>query len=76
MEEIAKDLKPVIEGIIKYFGKFSLGHMRFIWSQLNKRLMKWVQWEKGLSVMASVKWQKKKYKANPALFPHWALVHP
>ena len=26
--------------------------------------------------MASVKWLTKKYKTNPILFPHWALVHP
>lgn len=73
---IAKELKPIIHGIINYYGKFSVGHMRFVWNQLNKRLMKWVQWEKGLYVMASVKWLKRKYKENPNLFPHWALVHP
>jgi len=27
-------------------------------------------------LMASLKWLRKKYKENPILFPHWALVHP
>lgn len=76
IEELATELRPMLQGIINYYGKFSLGHMRRIWNQLNKRLMKWVQWEKGLYVMASVKWLKKKHKENPNLFPHWALVHP
>jgi len=26
--------------------------------------------------VASVTWLKKKYKANPKLFSHWALLHP
>jgi group II intron reverse transcriptase/maturase len=73
---LAAELKPVIQGIINYYGKFSVGHLRFIWNNLNKRLMKWVQWEKGLYVMASVRWLKKKYKESPNLFPHWVLVHP
>jgi hypothetical protein len=41
-----------------------------------QKLMKWVQWEKGLYVMTSVRWLKKKHKENPNLFPHWAMVHP
>jgi hypothetical protein len=66
----------MIRGIINYYGKFSIGHMRRIWNQLNARLLKWVKWEKGLFKMASVRWLKKKYKENPMLFEHWKLVYP
>jgi RNA-directed DNA polymerase len=76
IEKLAVEMKPMLQGIINYFCKFSKGHMRKVCNQLNKRLMKWAQWEKGLYVMASVRWLKKKYKDNPNLFPHWALVHP
>jgi|SRR6267378_2950773 len=76
IEELAKELKPVIQGIINYYGKFSVGHMRYIWNQLNARLLKWVKWEKGLYRMASLRWLQKKYRERPALFPHWKLVHP
>jgi len=76
IEQLASYLRPIVRGLINYYGKFSTGHLRFIWNNLNKRLMKWVQWEKGLYVMASLKWLRKKYKASPNLFPHWALVHP
>lgn len=76
IEELAMEVKPIIRGIINYYGKFSTGHMRKIWNQLNKRLIKWIQWEKGLYVYASVRWLKEKYRINPNLFPHWALVHP
>jgi group II intron reverse transcriptase/maturase len=76
IEELARELKPVIQGIINYYGKFSVGHMRYIWNQLNARLLKWVKWEKGLYKMASLRWLQKKYRERPALFPHWKLVHP
>jgi RNA-directed DNA polymerase len=76
IEKLAVEMKPMLQGIINYFCKFSKGHMRKVCNQLNKRLMKWAQWEQGLYVMASVRWLKKKYKDNPNLFPHWALVHP
>jgi RNA-directed DNA polymerase len=73
---LAKELQPMIRGIINYYGKFSTGHMRRIWNQLNARLLKWVKWEKGLFKMASVRWLKNKYKENPMLFEHWKLVYP
>jgi group II intron reverse transcriptase/maturase len=76
IEEIAKELKPIIQGIINYYCKFSTGHTQSIWNQLNKRLLKWVKWEKGLYKMEAVKWLKKKYEDSPGLFPHWKLVHP
>jgi len=76
IERLATDLRPVVRGLINYYGKFSTGHLRKVWNNLNKRLMKWVQWEKGLYVYASLKWLQKKYKAMPTLFPHWAMVHP
>lgn len=74
--QLAKDLKPVIQGIMNYYGKFSVGHMSYIWRQLNIRLLKWVKWEKGLYKKAAAKWLKERYRQSPALFPHWKLVHP
>lgn len=76
IEEIAKELRPIIQGVINYYCKFSIGHTRYVWNQLNARLLKWVKWEKGLYKMASVRWLQKKYMEYPALFPHWKLVHP
>lgn len=76
IEALAKELSPMIRGIINYYHKFSNGPMRYVWNQLNARLLKWVKWEKGLYKYASIKWLKQKYKMNPRLFPHWQLVHP
>lgn len=76
LEEIAKELRPVIQGVLNYYCKFSSGHTRQIWKQLNDRLRKWVKWEKGLYKEASARWLQKKYGEFPALFPHWKLVYP
>jgi RNA-directed DNA polymerase len=76
LEEIAKEMNPIIRGIINYYHKFENGSMRIVWNQLNHRLLKWVKWEKGLYKYAAVRWLKHKYKEQPRLFAHWSLVHP
>ncbi|MCK6612561.1 MAG: hypothetical protein L6Q78_16160 [Bacteroidia bacterium] len=76
IEELAKELRPIIRGIINYYGKFSTGHLRRICHQLNVRLVKWVKWEKGYYKMKSIHWLRAKFKTNPSLFPHWQLVNP
>jgi RNA-directed DNA polymerase len=76
LEVIASELRPIIQGIINYYCKFSSNHTAEIWYQLNSRLLKWVKWEKGLYKRASLRWLKKKYKETPCLFPHWQLVNP
>jgi group II intron reverse transcriptase/maturase len=76
LEEVAKDLNPVIRGIINYYHKFRKSDMRNVWWQLNNRLLKWVKWEKGLYKQACIRYLKTKYKERPNLFSHWLLVCP
>lgn len=76
LEEVARELNPVIRGIINYYHKFRKSDMRDVWRQLNARLLKWVKWEKGLYLKASIRYLKTKYKERPDLFAHWSLVCP
>jgi group II intron reverse transcriptase/maturase len=76
VEELARELNPVIRGVINYYCKFWSYHTHLLWHQLNKRLQKWVQWEKGFYTMASSRWLQKKCGERPGLFAHWKLVHP
>ncbi len=76
IEVLAKEFRPVIQGIMNYYCKFSSGHTHDVWKQLNARLLKWVRWEKGLYKMASLRWLQKKCKEQPLLFPHWKLANP
>jgi RNA-directed DNA polymerase len=43
IEMLAKELIPMIRGIINYYHKIENGSMRFVWNQLNARLLKWVK---------------------------------
>lgn len=76
MEEVAKDLNPIIRGIINYYHKFRKSDMREVWWQLNNRLLKWIKWEKGMYKEASIQYLKRKYTERPRLFLHWELVCP
>lgn len=76
LEEIAKEINPTLRGIINYYHKFWKGDMRWVWNQLNTRLLKWVKWEKGLYKKASVRYLSTKYREAPNLFSHWLLVRP
>jgi hypothetical protein len=66
-----REVNPVIRGVINYYCKFWSSHTQPLWRQLNKRLQKWVQWEKGLYTMASARWLKQKFGERPGLFAHW-----
>ncbi|MBT1706424.1 group II intron reverse transcriptase/maturase [Chryseosolibacter indicus] len=76
VEELARELNPVIRGVINYYCKFWSYHTHTLWKQLNKRLQKWVKWEKRLYKKASIRWLQHKYAYRPDLFAHWKLVRP
>lgn len=76
LELLAKEINPILTGIINYYHKFWKDDMRIVWNQLNARLLKWAKWEKDLYKKASVRYLKTKYKERPNLFAHWLLVQP
>lgn len=76
LEELAKELNPMIRGLNNYYAKFSKHALESVWKQLNNRLLKWVKWEKGLYKYASLRYLRTRYKENPRLFEHWLLVRP
>lgn len=76
VDVLARELNPIIRGVINYYCKFWSYHTQELWNQLNKRLQKWVKWEKGLYRFASVRWLKQQYMNRPNLFAHWKLVRP
>jgi RNA-directed DNA polymerase len=76
IEMLAQELNPVICGVINYYCKFWSSHTHALWHQLNKRLQKWVKWEKGLYRFASIRWLQEKCRYRPHLFAHWRLVRP
>ena len=76
LEDIARDVNPLLRGIINYYHKFSRYDMDEVWNQLNVRLLKWVKNHKGLSKKEAIIYLRTKYKETPTLFTHWQLVQP
>lgn len=76
IEVLARELNPVIRGVMNYYCKFWSSHTYTLWNQLNKRLQKWVRWEKGLYTFGSIRWLQQRYNYRPGLFAHWKLVRP
>jgi RNA-directed DNA polymerase len=76
IEEIAKKLNPILNGIINYYCKFMSRETHLLWYSLNQRLIKWVRWQKKCSLTSAIKYLRTKWKEQPKLFAHWKLVHP
>lgn len=76
IEVLAKLLNSITRGVSGYYCKIWHEHTSRLWVHLNRRLIKWVMWEKGLYTRSAVRWLKTKYKETPGLFYHWKWVHP
>jgi len=76
LEEIARLLNPMIRGMDNYYQKLRGEQIRYVWFQLNHRLLKWVRWEKGLYKTRAIRWLKSQYQRKPDLFYHWKWVQP
>ncbi len=76
IQDIAEKLNPILEGVINYYCKFLPRKTNYLWYMVNQMLIKWVNWQKGLSKQESIKWLRIKWKENTKLFAHWNLVHP
>jgi group II intron reverse transcriptase/maturase len=76
IEQLAARLRPILRGVMNYYCRFNSEYTHNFWYSINQKLLKWVKWEKGLSLKASVRWLKMVWKRNPSLFPHWELAHP
>ncbi len=76
IEDIAKEINPVVRGWINYYGKFYISKLRNFMQAINYRIVKWVR-SKYLKVRASelkgLKWLKRVSLKNPELFAHWTI---
>ena len=47
LEHIAREINPMLNGIINYYHKFRKSDMKLVWIQLNGKLLKWIKMGKG-----------------------------
>lgn len=72
LSDIARLLAPRLRGWLHYYGHFRLSEMQPLFSDLNYRLVRWVQQKyKCTSYRKAKRWLQQKMECFPHLFEHW-----
>jgi len=74
IEAVAKELNPVLQGWINYYGKFYSTKLRDFMRRINAKIANWaIRKYKGLrtSLHRAMKWVSRLCKRKPNLFAHW-----
>jgi len=74
LEDIAKQINPMLRGWINYYGKFTKSALRPLFYNLNITLLKWVRSRFKTyrsRKLKSLYWLRCQVKSNPGLFVHW-----
>ncbi|WP_316838347.1 group II intron reverse transcriptase/maturase [Pedobacter nutrimenti] len=76
IEDIAKEINPVVRAWINYYGKFYITKLKNFMREINLRIVKWAR-SKYLKVRPSetkgLKWLKRISQKQPDLFTHWTV---
>ena len=77
LEEVAKEINPVVRGWINYYGKFYTSKLKTFMREVNLRIVKWAR-SKYLkirpSIIKALMWLKGVSERKPHLFAHWKLL--
>lgn len=72
LSDITGLLAPRLRGWLHYYGHFRLSEMQPLFSDLNYRLVRWVQEKyKYTSYRKAKRWLQHKMECFPNLFEHW-----
>jgi group II intron reverse transcriptase/maturase len=76
LQEIAKELNPILRGICKYYGKFRMWELGKVFRRLHFRLVKWFvnKYKRtNKSYKKGYEWLQRVRKSYPYLFYHWSI---
>jgi hypothetical protein len=76
LRQLAKEVNERTRGWINYFCALEKWSTRKLWWQLNRKIIKWVIWNRQWGFKRELRWLKATYKAQPRLFKHWEIMHP
>jgi group II intron reverse transcriptase/maturase len=79
IQEIATKVNPQMNGVIRYYGKYSIRELQKLIKHFHFRLAKWVLKKyKGLksSYSGAYKWINKIRISYPTMFYHWLIFNP
>ncbi len=76
LEDIARQVNPMIQGWINYYGKFYKSAMRDVLAYLNRKLARWAMRKykklKG-NCARSIQWIERVAARQPRMFAHWRI---
>ncbi len=79
LEELAREINPIVRGWINYYGRFFRSEMRPVLYHVNEELTRWVKrkykkmrghFGRAMNLLGKVA------KNNPQLYGHWKMVKP
>jgi len=76
LSQVAHAVNEKTNGWFNYYCAIEKWSTRKLWWLLNRKLLKWVMWNRGWSFRRATRWLKATYKAQPRLFRHWELSRP
>jgi RNA-directed DNA polymerase len=76
LKELAETVNQRTRGWINYYGFKGRSTTSKLWFLLNRKLIKWVKWQRGWQFKRALNWLRAVHKAQPMLFAHWEITHP
>jgi group II intron reverse transcriptase/maturase len=73
--QLAETINVKVRGWMNYYCAFDKWSTGGLWWQLNRKIIKWVMWNRKKTVRQSVKWLQGIYRTKPGLFAHWKIAH-
>lgn len=74
IEDLAREINPVVRGWINYYGKFYQTKLRSFMREINLRIVKWARTKYKKvrsSELKAITWLKGLSQRSPNLFTHW-----
>jgi|AntRauTorcE11898_2_1112593.scaffolds.fasta_scaffold01973_3 group II intron reverse transcriptase/maturase len=70
--QLSEFLRPKIHGWINYYGKFRIYEMQFVFMQINRRIVKWIQRKFKIKAFGKAYERLKRIiRSFPNIFVHW-----
>ena len=76
IEAVAKEMNPILQGWINYYGKFYATKLKDFMRRINAKLANWaIRKYKGIrtSLTSAMKWICRLHRRKPNLFAHWTF---
>jgi hypothetical protein len=76
LKQLAHQINEKTRGWMNYYCTLEKWSTQILWWQLNRKLIKWVMWNRQWQFKRALSWLKATSVAQPRLFCHWNILKP